>query len=81
MTDILLALCLAAAFALGCLPMKRLDRFLEQNRRTIEEQELDAFEDAIADADGERLPRPRAGRLSLPAGLRGNNLYPLRHRS
>lgn len=79
MTDILLALCLAAALALGRLAMKRLDRFLERNRAAIERRTWEEPANLTEEVDGARERRVRE--LPPVGEWRGGNLFPLRHRS
>ena len=76
MTDILLALCVGLALALGYLPMKRLDRFLERNREAVEGRgAFEAPREERTRGDSKLRARP-----SLPGGWRVGKLFPLRHR-
>ncbi len=80
MKDILLALCILAAFALGALPMRRLDRFLERNREAIGRKEGAPAELPGAEP-GARARRNRAFGFACPGAWRRSGFLPLRHRS
>lgn len=80
MKDILLALCMLAAFALGALPMRRLDRFLERNRGAIDRREETPAEPPGADP-GARVRRGRTFDFARPGAWRRGGFLPLRHRS